>query len=47
MPSLVDWRADDFEGAHKETNWLFPSFADKKLTKKLMVFFLLLPTVTH
>jgi len=35
MPSLVDWRADDFEGAHKETNWLFPSFADKKLTKKI------------
>ena len=35
MPSLVDWRADDFEGAHKETNWLFPSFAEKKLTKKI------------
>ena len=35
MPSLVDWRADDFEGALKETNWLFPSFAEKKLTKKI------------
>ena len=35
MPSLVDRRADDFEEAHKETNWLFPSFADKKLTKKI------------
>ncbi|MAV82153.1 MAG: sarcosine dehydrogenase [Pelagibacteraceae bacterium] len=35
MPSLVDFRPEDFEGAHKETNWLFPSFSKKKLTKKI------------
>ena len=35
MPSLVDFRPDDFAGAHKESNWLFPKFAEKKLTKKI------------
>ncbi len=31
MPSLVDFRPGDFEGAHKESNWLFPKFARKKI----------------
>ena len=35
MPSLVDFRPEDFVGAHKETNWLFPPLAKKKITKKI------------
>ena len=35
MPSLVDFRPEDFVGAHKETNWLFPALAKKKITKKI------------